>query len=94
MAEVRSHDGVPTAADFGGFGAPSPGTPIVIDSLTGDIYTLIGTAVVKSASIGVLYGSGVPASGLGANGNFYWRSDGAAGTFGYHKAAGVWSAFI
>lgn len=39
-------------------------------------------------------GNGAPNNANGANGDFYWRGDGAAGTFGYHKAAGAWTAFV
>lgn len=42
---------------------------------------------------GILAGNGVPAAGLGSNGNFYFRYDGVAGTFIYHKAGGAWTAF-
>lgn len=38
-------------------------------------------------------GTGVPSAGLGANGDFYDRSDGTNGTLQYHKAAGAWTAF-
>ena len=47
MADVRTYAGVPTAAEFADMGAPFPGgTPIVINSLTGDAYVLIGGLVV------------------------------------------------
>jgi hypothetical protein len=42
---------------------------------------------------GALFGgSGVPAAGLGANGDVYFRSDGGAGTTMYQKRAGAWVA--
>lgn len=42
---------------------------------------------------GALYGgSGVPAAGLGANGDVYFRVDGGAGTTIYQKRAGAWVA--
>lgn len=50
MAEVRSHDGVPAVADFSGIGAPSPGTPIIVDQNTGDLYVLIAGVVVHVAA--------------------------------------------
>lgn len=37
-------------------------------------------------------GAGVPAASLGTDGSYYFRSDGTAGAFIYHKAAGVWTA--
>lgn len=98
MAEVRSSAGVPDASAFGGLGSPSPGTPIVVDSATGDLYTLISGAVVKSASAGatagLLYGSGVPSAGTGSNGDYYFRSDGGVGSAIYFKAAGAWGAIL
>lgn len=42
---------------------------------------------------GIRAGNGVPGAGLGSNGDFYFRYDGAAGTFIYHKAGGAWAAF-
>lgn len=42
---------------------------------------------------GMWAGNGVPNNADGDNGDFYFRGDGAAGTFIYHKAAGVWAAF-
>lgn len=36
-------------------------------------------------------GAGVPDNALGANGDFYFRSDGTViATMLYHKAAGIW----
>lgn len=41
---------------------------------------------------GFYRGTGAPASGDGRNGDFYFRTDGAAGTAIYYKASGSWSA--
>ncbi len=38
-------------------------------------------------------GNGVPSNANGANGDFYFRGDGVAGTFIYHRAGGTWAAF-
>jgi len=40
----------------------------------------------------IFTGTGVPAAGLGANGDFFFRQDGAAGTCVYQKRAGAWVA--
>lgn len=40
----------------------------------------------------VYSGTGVPGAGLGANGDFYLRQDGGAGTCIYQKRAGAWVA--
>jgi hypothetical protein len=93
MAEVRSSAGTPAVAAFGGLGAPSPGTPLVVDTTNAVLYALINGAVTALASGGIRSGNGAPSNADGANGNFYFRFDGTAGTFIYHKAAGSWSAF-
>jgi hypothetical protein len=42
---------------------------------------------------GALFGgSGIPAAGLGANGDVYFRTDGASGATIYQKRAGAWAA--
>ena len=38
MAEVRASIGTPSTTDFYGLGAPTLCAPIVVDSLTGNIY--------------------------------------------------------
>ena len=47
---------------------------------------------IRLADFGIYGGAGVPASTLGANGDFFFRSDGAGGanTTIYHKEAGAW----
>ena len=45
-----------------------------------------------AVGLGLWSGSGVPAAGLGANGDIYFRSDGGAGTTMYQKRAGTWTA--
>ena len=53
MAEVRANAGVPVAAQFFGVGAPTMCAPIVVDSLTGFIYTLkTGDVVVAAGASG------------------------------------------
>jgi hypothetical protein len=93
MAEVRASAGVPLLAAFGGIGAPTPCTPLILDTTNRDLYANLGEVVTKIASAGISSGNGVPAGAFGSNGDFYFRFDGAAGTFIYHKTAGVWGAF-
>lgn len=50
-----------------------------------------GTAQTACA---IYAGSGAPSNANGANGDFYFRSDGAAGTYLYHKAAGTWTGIL
>lgn len=47
---------------------------------------------VPIAAFNIRGGQGVPSATLGANGDFYLRSDGAAGanTTIYHKEGGIW----
>lgn len=46
------------------------------------------------AQQGLIVGTGVPASQVGSNGNYYFRKDGVASNHIYFKAAGAWSALI
>lgn len=39
-------------------------------------------------------GSGVPPATLGSDGSFYFRWDGTAGSFIYHRTGGAWTAVI
>ena len=55
MAEVRSSVGIPSATAFGGLGAPSPGTPIIVDTSTANLYVLIGS--VPKLVGGIPYGN-------------------------------------
>lgn len=52
--------------------------------------TAAGASQTASA---IFAGNGAPSNGDGSNGDFYFRGDGAAATFIYHKAAGAWTAF-
>lgn len=94
MAEVRSSAGVPAVAAFGGLGAPSPGTPLIVDTTNSALYALIAEAVVKLADAGIRSGNGVPDNAVGSNGNFYFRFDGGVGSNVYKKAAGSWGAIL
>jgi len=42
----------------------------------------------------LLGGTGVPAAGLGANGDYYHRLDGAASAHIYFKSAGAWTGIV
>lgn len=42
----------------------------------------------------LLSGQGVPAAGLGGNGDFFFRVDGGAGAHLYFKAGGAWGALV
>jgi hypothetical protein len=53
-----------------------------------------GSGSGAQAAVAWLSGNGVPNNALGQNGWFYARGDGAAGSFLYHKAAGVWTAIL
>lgn len=53
-------------------------------------------AVAAQTACGIYGGSGAPTNGIGANGDFYFRSDGtqAGNTVIYHREAGAWIALI
>lgn len=40
------------------------------------------------------FGTGVPPATMGANGNYYFRSDGGVGTHIYFKSGGAWTAIV
>lgn len=50
-----------------------------------------GTAQTACA---IYAGSGAPNNANGANGDFYFRSDGGVGTYLYHKAGGAWAGIL
>lgn len=49
MAEVRSSAGAPAASAFGGLGAPSPGTPLIVNTVNGDLWVLLGSTPTRVA---------------------------------------------
>ena len=55
MAEVRATAGVPIAANFAGFGAPTICAPLVVNSATGDVYSITsaGTVIKVGPTAGV-----------------------------------------
>lgn len=72
MAAVRAHAGVPIAAQFAGFGAPTLCAPLVVNSVNGDIYSITsGGTVVKVGLSGGLSVTITTAklTGGGANGS-------------------------
>lgn len=53
----------------------------------------LGVAQVRIGGASTFFvGTGVPGAGLGANSDFYFRTDGAAGATIYQKRAGAWVA--
>ena len=48
----------------------------------------------KLGNITLRSGVGAPSDSMGANGDFYFRSNGGAGTYIYFKAAGSWSGIV
>lgn len=62
MADVRAYPGVPTLNSFGGIVTPTPSTPLIVDSTTGDLYVLINEVVTKAA-IGIGAAAGLTATG-------------------------------
>lgn len=53
-----------------------------------------GLSGITAGGVTLLGGTGVPAAGLGANGNYYFRLDGAASAHIYFKASGSWTALV
>lgn len=73
---------------------PMPGT-LMVDPKTG-VMSLPWYQFFQAIALqqGLIYGSGLPASAQGSNGNFYFRSDGTVGSNVYQKASGAWSAIL
>lgn len=80
MADVRSYtSGVPTAAVFADLGALIPGgTPLVVDTATGDGYVLIGGVVTRVARPSV--GTGTISGSTGSIDNAILRANGTGGS--------------
>lgn len=76
MADVRATSGVPVAANFAGLGAPTVCAPVVVDTATGDLYTLATGDAVKVAGNVVLSGAGAPGSTPARVGQFYVDTSG------------------
>lgn len=66
-----------------------------VDPANGDVYST-GALRLNSALAGGAFrtGAGVPAAGLGNNGDYFFRSDGGAGTHIYFRSGGVWAAIV
>lgn len=60
-------------------------------STTGQFYPATEAGAAQTAS-GIFAGTGVPNNANGNNGDFYFRSDGGAGTCIYQRRAGAWVA--
>ena len=80
MADVRSYtSGTPTVATFADLGAPFPGgTPLVIDTATGDGYVLVAGVVTKVASAS--FGTGTIGGSTGSIDNAILRANGTGGS--------------
>lgn len=64
-----------------------------IVTLNGEVATLQGQVTALLARNQILNGAGVPAAGLGNNGDLYINNTGGAGTNLYGKRGGAWVAF-
>lgn len=73
-------------ADPIAYGRPDP-TSYVDQEGRGEVPQFIRLGPLRVFAV-----QGVPSAALGANGDFAWRQDGAAGanTTVYHKEAGAW----
>lgn len=57
MSDVRANPGVPVLAQFGGTDTPTACAPLIVDSTTGDIYSLkTGDVVTKAGAAGGVVG--------------------------------------
>jgi hypothetical protein len=68
-------------------------TPLVLNaSLSSPASVTPGNSLVPGSAL--WSGTGVPSTALGANGDYYFRTDGAASAHIYFKAAGAWTALV
>lgn len=74
-------------------GGTTPGAGTFTNLLVKTIFRPPTDAGALQTAVAIYAGNGVPSNTNGSNGDFYFRGDGAAGTFIYHKAAGAWTAF-
>ena len=63
---------------------------------TGNVYTCgsIAPGNISTSGSHIWSGAGVPSSGLGINGDYYFRTDGSTGTHLYFKASGSWAGLL
>lgn len=103
MAEVRANPGVPVLAQFGGSGAPTMCAPVVVDSTTGYVYTLIpssGTVVAAGrggtvTSVGASFTGGlvsVAGSPVTTSGTLALTVAGTSGGVPYFSGASTWAS--
>ena len=102
MSEIRAHNGVPTAAQFFGLGAPTACAPLLVDSNTGYIYALAtGDVVVGSAlsgsviSVAQTFTGGlisVAGSPITTTGTLALTVAGTSGGVPYFSAATTWAS--
>ncbi|HWE98697.1 MAG TPA: hypothetical protein VG248_02770 [Caulobacteraceae bacterium] len=76
--------------------AQGAGNPVVGSSVqaSGQIYP--GTGSATQSGGGILAGTGAPGAGVGADGDFYLRTDCTAGFFTcvFHRQGGSWRSLI
>lgn len=65
----------------------------VQSQMTGAFYPPTDAGAIQAASA-MRAGTGAPNNANGANGDYYFRSDGGAGTYIYFRAAGAWGAIL
>lgn len=82
------------ALDGTAVGGTTPAAGTFTNLLASTIFRPPSDAGALQTAVAVYAGNGAPSNANGANGDFYFRGDGAAGTFIYHKAAGAWTAFV
>ena len=102
MAEVRSTVGVPIAANFAGFGAPTVCAPLVVDSSRGITYSIKSdgtvfaagaggtvTSIAASFTGGLVSVGGSPVTGAGT---FAFTVAGTSGGVPYFSGTTAWAS--
>ncbi len=81
----------PLAVESGGTGQATA-LPALLE-MAGPFYPANPDAT-PQVDTAIYGGFGVPSNASGANGDFYFRSDGTVGSNIYKKAAGLWAAIL
>lgn len=102
MADVRATPGVPVAANFAGFGTPTPCAPLVVDAATGKIYSQMANGTVVAAgsggtatSVALSFTGGIVAvagSPVTTAGTLALTIAGTSGGIPYFNSASTWAS--
>lgn len=103
LKDSASGNNVYLRANGGTIGSGGGGFQMINDGFSGSPFAVddggdvsFAGALISTVSGGgsVHFGAGTPASGLGANGDFYFKFNGTPGGLIYHKSGGAWAGIV